>query len=344
MECISPMHVHVLEPGEHRFEVRAIDQATPDPATWTSRRPSTTWTIDLTLADDGATGADSIAPDTRIAERARRPTSTSSAATFRFAGSDNLDAGPEPHVRVPARRRRRFEPVRQPDGLRQPRGHRARRRRSTRSRCARSTARATPTRRRRPTRGRSSRRRPTRRAPDTTIDPSARTRSRCATAATFTFSQRGPDRDVRVRARRRGACDGLHVAARRYTGLAASATHKFRVRAIDLAGNVDPTPASYTWTVGAAPVPRNVFCGQVMTQSITRQERPRPTASGTASSSARPASRSTSTATRSTARASAPASATTATTTSRSRNGTVSEFDFGVMLNPGTDAATSSRS
>jgi len=36
-----------------------------------------------------------------------------------------------------------------------------------------------------------------------------------------------------------------------YTGLSPG-VHTFQVRAIDAAGNVDPTPASYTWTINAA--------------------------------------------------------------------------------------------
>ena len=46
------------------------------------------------------------------------------------------------------------------------------------------------------------------------------------------------------------------------------------MRAIDRATNAhpahdaDPTPAVYTWIVGAAPVTKFVFCGQVVTQSI----------------------------------------------------------------------------
>ena len=63
--------------------------------------------------------------------------------------------------------------------------------------------------------------------------------------------------------------------------------HVLQVRAVDLGGNVDdvngnvdnpsapdPTdpadgvPAAYTWTVGATPVNKTVFCGQTITQSI----------------------------------------------------------------------------
>ena len=39
-----------------------------------------------------------------------------------------------------------------------------------------------------------------------------------------------------------------------YSGLAAG-THTFSVRATDAAGNVDQTPASYAWTIEAAPTP-----------------------------------------------------------------------------------------
>ena len=57
--------------------------------------------------------------------------------------------------------------------------------------------------------------------------------------------------------------------------------HVLQVRAVDLAGNVDDVngnvrrraspdgvPAAYVWKVGPAPVPKTVFCGQKITQSI----------------------------------------------------------------------------
>src|SRR5204862_6038055 len=42
------------------------------------------------------------------------------------------------------------------------------------------------------------------------------------------------------------------VSPRSYSGLA-DGSHSFQVRATDPAGNTDPTPASYTWTVDTTP-------------------------------------------------------------------------------------------
>ena len=45
-------------------------------------------------------------------------------------------------------------------------------------------------------------------------------------------------------------------------------TRVFRVRAVDPVGNVDPTPATYTWQVGhAAGARARCFCGQIIRQS-----------------------------------------------------------------------------
>ncbi len=47
--------------------------------------------------------------------------------------------------------------------------------------------------------------------------------------------------------------------------------HELVVTARDAAGNADPTPARYAWTVTAAPVPELVACGQVLTRSTLVQ-------------------------------------------------------------------------
>jgi hypothetical protein len=81
-------------------------------------------------------------------------------------------------------------------------------------------------------------------APETTItgQPPSRTNN---TSATFTFSSSKPGSTFQC------SLDAVQAACtspRTYTGLAAGA-HTFQVRATDAAGNVDPTPASYTWIV-----------------------------------------------------------------------------------------------
>jgi hypothetical protein len=85
-----------------------------------------------------------------------------------------------------------------------------------------------------------------RRAPDTLLDqqPPIATAD---TAATLAWSS--PDRDTigfqcRLDAAAYGPCQSPRVV----TGLAEGG-HAFQVRAVDLAGNVDPTPASASWTV-----------------------------------------------------------------------------------------------
>ena len=84
-------------------------------------------------------------------------------------------------------------------------------------------------------------------APDTQIDsgpPDPSTTS----SVTFTFS--GTDAGSGIAA---FACslDGSAYAActspQSYSGLAGG-SHTFHVRAVDAAGNVDPTPATYTWS------------------------------------------------------------------------------------------------
>jgi glucose/arabinose dehydrogenase len=91
---------------------------------------------------------------------------------------------------------------------------------------------------------------PDTRTPETTIDtgPSGTT---AVTSASFTFSsdEGGSTFECRLDTGTWGTC----TSPKDYTGLAPG-SHTFEVRAIDMAGNVDATPASRTWTV-STPTP-----------------------------------------------------------------------------------------
>jgi parallel beta-helix repeat protein len=86
-------------------------------------------------------------------------------------------------------------------------------------------------------------------AVDTTID-SGPDNPTTSTSATFTFSANDPGATFEC------ALDDASFAACaspvELSGLAVGA-HTFEVRAIDMVGNIDPTPASYTWTVRLMP-------------------------------------------------------------------------------------------
>ncbi len=99
--------------------------------------------------------------------------------------------------------------------------------------------------------------------PDTTIDsgPDATTVS---TSASFTFSANEPD--VTFECSLDGGVFTPCTSPQAYTGLAVGG-HTFAVQAIDPETNVDPTPASFTWTISPPPVPASVSCGQLITTS-----------------------------------------------------------------------------
>jgi CSLREA domain-containing protein len=83
-ECASPQSYSFLLAGEHKFEVRAIDPSdnvdlTPAVYTWT-----------LVAAPPGPDG---VAPNTTITASPPNP-STSTTASFSFTGSDNTTPGP----------------------------------------------------------------------------------------------------------------------------------------------------------------------------------------------------------------------------------------------------------
>ena len=56
-----------------------------------------------------------------------------------------------------------------------------------------------------------------------------------------------------------------------YAGLTALGEYQFEVRAKDLQGLYDASPATRTWTIAAAPVPREITCGEIVVQSIIVQ-------------------------------------------------------------------------
>ncbi|EFM12576.1 coagulation factor 5/8 type domain protein [Paenibacillus curdlanolyticus YK9] len=85
-------------------------------------------------------------------------------------------------------------------------------------------------------------------APETTIDSGPAAASNSATA-TFTFSS---NENGTFEASLDGAAFAASTSPLTLTGLA-DGSHTLQVRAIDAAGNVDATPASYTWTVNTAP-------------------------------------------------------------------------------------------
>lgn len=85
-------------------------------------------------------------------------------------------------------------------------------------------------------------------APETTIDSGPAVVS-SSTTATFTFSS---NENGTFEASLDGAAFAASTSPLTLTGLA-DGSHTLQVRAIDAAGNVDATPASYTWTVNTAP-------------------------------------------------------------------------------------------
>ena len=85
-------------------------------------------------------------------------------------------------------------------------------------------------------------------APDTTItaSPPALTNSTSA-GFSFTATEAGSTFECKLDGGAFGAC----TSPQNYSALAAGA-HTFQVRAIDRAGNIDPTPATFSWTIDTA--------------------------------------------------------------------------------------------
>jgi len=83
-------------------------------------------------------------------------------------------------------------------------------------------------------------------APDTSIDSNPVNPSNSA-AATFTFSSLDADA-IGFECQLDGSGFASCTTPQNYTGLSAG-SHTFEVRAVDNAANVDPSPASFTWTI-----------------------------------------------------------------------------------------------
>jgi hypothetical protein len=81
-------------------------------------------------------------------------------------------------------------------------------------------------------------------APDTTITASPSNPS-TSTSASFSFTSTEPGS---YQCQLDGAGFGACTSPQNYTGLS-EGNHNFQVQAVDLAGNIDPTPASYLWTI-----------------------------------------------------------------------------------------------
>lgn len=220
--CTSPKTYNGLSQGSHTFQVRAKDGAgnvDPTPASYT-------WTVDT------------IAPDTQILTTPPNPSNTSS-PTFTFSGSDSaiatvasfecsVDADPFTPCTSPA------TPTGLLDGTR-----------LFRVRAIDAAGNVDPT--------------PASYtwvidtvAPDTSIlthptDPSS------SADASFTFTGSGLfgtpalSFECKLDAAAFSACSS----PQNYTMLA-DGSHTFQVRAVDLAGNIDPTPASFTWTISTS--------------------------------------------------------------------------------------------
>jgi large repetitive protein len=230
--CVSPFATAPLAEGTHNFQVRATDAAgNTDPTP-----ASFTWVVDLT------------APETTIDSA---PTNPSNTAAGRFTFSSN-EAGSSFECRVDAAA---FAPCTTPfttaalaDGTHTFEVRAIDRAGNVDPSPARFTWLIDTA------------------APDTTITSTPRNPTN-QTSATFEFtsSEAGSRFECRVDGGAFAACSSPFTR----NGLTAG-THVFEVRAIDAAGNADPTPARFSWLVDlTAPNTTIVTAPQNPTNDVT---------------------------------------------------------------------------
>jgi hypothetical protein len=214
--CVSAKSYSGLADGSHTFQVKATDQAGNADAT-----PATyTWSVDSTP------------PDTSIVTKPTNPTNATN-ATFTFTSTEGgstfqcaLDGAafsactsPQTYAGPLANGSHTFQ-VKATDAV------------GNADATAASYTWTVDT-----------------AAPDTTITSSP-TNPTSSTSATFAFSatETGSTFQCQLDGGALGAC----TSPTSYSGLA-TGSHTFQVKATDAAGNVDLTPASFTWTISAAP-------------------------------------------------------------------------------------------
>ncbi len=304
-ECVSPLTLLTLEPGEHTFEVRAVDAHD----NFDTTQAVYTWTIHAGVDDEGQNEFPPVAPETRITaapgelisdEAGTRYDTTNRAATFRFVGSDNLTAGYNIAYEcrayyeelndeltpgdMPSEDVLPFGPCTSPKQYSSLAygGHifevRAIDLAGNRDHSPDWHAwwihppppDVTP--------------------PDTDIT-SGPDQVTVLTSAIFDFvgsDNQTPVEGLQFQCRLDGAMDPDNPGQPLWTSCSSPyqvnvsspptlTEHILQVRAVDLSGNVDDVnpgdlpdgvPAAYVWQVGKAPIPKTVFCGQTITESV----------------------------------------------------------------------------
>jgi large repetitive protein len=247
IECSTPKSYSFLLAGEHKFEVRAVD-----PADNVDLTPAVyTWTV-----VEAPLGPDAIAPNTTITEAPVSGT-TSTSASFRFTGSDNNTPGPSLSFECSIDGGAFASCATSTDYFGLSVGEHTFAVRAVDANGNRDSTPAThtwtivtPPLDTTP--------------PDTTLSggPDAVTVS---DSASFGFSSN--ESGVSFECSLDGAAFAPCTAPVELSALAVG-VHTFSVRAVDGAGNIDPTPASYTWEITPPLVPTLVSCGQTITQSI----------------------------------------------------------------------------